>query len=70
MSKLSRIRLASALDVIEHLMDDVGLTHADIARELGVAEKTISRWWTKKSCPSRKHLIELLGLSSPEEKEE
>ena len=66
----ARIRLASALDIIEHLMDDVGLTQADIAHELGVAERTISRWWNKKSCPSRKHLIELLGISSPDEKEE
>jgi DNA-binding transcriptional regulator YiaG len=62
-------RLASTLDIIEHLMDDVGLTETDIARELNVNVKTVSRWWTKRSHPTRNHFIALLGLQSPEEKE-
>jgi DNA-binding transcriptional regulator YiaG len=67
---INRQRLADALDVLEHLKDDVGLTHADIAEALQVTERTVSRWWTQKVAPSRRHLIELLGLQDNNEKEE
>jgi transcriptional regulator with XRE-family HTH domain len=65
-----RQRLIESRKILEHLMDDVGLTQSDIARELNVTEKTVNRWWRAVSNPSLTHYIALVGLQTPEEKEE
>lgn len=69
MTRATKERLALSLDILEHLKDDVGLTHKAIAEELQVTERTVSRWWTQKVAPSRRHFLALLGLQDPNQKE-
>lgn len=50
---------------LRHLMEEKGITQADICRALGVSSATVSDWCTGKKYPrvdAMQHLADLLGV--------
>lgn len=51
--------------VLRSLFDgEEAMTQEEIAQEVGVSVRTVSRWWTGRSVPSKKHLTKLTRLAA------
>lgn len=58
------IRQHDAKDVLLQLVDGDAMTHEEIAQEIGVSVRTVSRWWNEHAIPSQKHLLKLTRLAA------
>lgn len=61
---MSITRVVEAKRALEALMDGPGFTQEEIARDLGVSARTVSRWWNGHSTISAKHLKDLIRLAA------
>jgi transcriptional regulator with XRE-family HTH domain len=54
-------------DVLLQLIDGAAMTQEEIAQEIGVSVRTVSRWWRGHAVPSRKHLEKLIKSAASDQ---
>lgn len=58
------IREHDGKNILLKLLDGDAMTQEEIAQEVGVSVRTVSRWWNGHSSPSKKHLTKLTRLAA------